>query len=234
MGKLVLQVQARDKVGKSHAKRLRKKGFIPGVLYGPHLERSMPLKIEASNLNRFLSSLSEEDRIITLQFTEKNNEDKKEVIIKEAHYNWLKGELEHVDFYEITRGELISTKVPLRLVGDAPGAKKGGVIEQMIREVEVECFPENIPPHIELDLKDLEIGDSARIKDLQVPSEVEILTNPEEIVVSIVSPITEEELERLEEEKGVVAEEVELVEKERKEKKEEIEEEEKQPPKKEK
>jgi len=217
MGKSMLKVRIREKTGKAATRRLRRKGFIPGVLYGPHLEKGLPLEIEISQLKNFLSLLSEGERIITLQLLNKEGEEKREVIIKDTQYNWIKGRIEHLDFYEITRGEKISTEVPLRLVGEEAVTKKGGVIEQMVREVEVECLPENIPSYIDVNLKDLEIGDSIKVKDLQVSSEVKILTNSEEIVLSVLSPISEAELEKLEEEKGVVAEEVEVIEKERKE-----------------
>ena len=228
MEKPVLKVKIRNKVGKGHARRLRKKGFIPVILYGPHLKSSVPLEVELLELRNFLSSLSEKSKIIALQFADEN--DKREVIIKDTQYNWVKGKLEHLDFYEITRGEKISTKVSLHLVGESAGVKKGGVIEQMVREVEVECLPKDIPSHIDVDLKELEIGDSLRVKDIQLPSGVKILTNAEEVFVSILSPISEEELKRLEEEIGVVAEEVEVIEKERKE---EVGEEEQEPTKKE-
>ena len=171
------------------------------------------------DLRKLISSLSGEERIITLQFPEENEVDGKEVIIKDTQYNWLKGEMNHLDFYEITRGEKISTRVPVRLVGESAGIKKGGVTEQMVREVEVECLPENIPAHIDLDIKELDIGDSVRVKGLQVSPTVKILTNPEEIVLSILSPMSEEELQKLEEEGAVEAEEVEVIEKERKEEK---------------
>lgn len=230
MEKPVLKVKIRNKVGKGHARRLRKKGFVPVILYGPHLKSSVPLEVELLELRNFLSSLSEKGKIITLQFADENENDKREVIIKDTQYNWVKGKLDHLDFYEITRGEKISTKVSLRLVGESAGVKKGGVIEQMVREIEVECLPKDIPSHIDVDLKELEIGDSLRVKDIQLSSGVKVLTNVEEVFVSILSPISEEELKRLEEEIGVVAEEVEVIEKERKE---EVGEEEQEPTKKE-
>ena len=221
MEKPELKVKIRDKTGKGYVKRLRKKGFIPAVLYGPHLKEAIPIEIEVSKLRDLLSTLSEGEKIITLELVNKDKDNKKEVIIKDAQHSWLKGELLHIDFYEIKRGEKISTEVPLHLAGEAPGAKKGGVVEQLVRQIEIECLPENIPPHIDIDLKDLDIGDSLRVKDLKLPPTVKVLTNPEEIVVSILSPISEEELEKLEEEKGVIAEEVEVV---KREKKEEVEE----------
>ena len=217
MERSVLKVRLREEIGKGRVRRLRKRGIVPAILYGPHLKTGIPLEIGMIDLRKLISSLSGEERIITLQFTEENEVDSKEVIIKDTQYNWLKGEMNHLDFYEITRGEKISTRVPVRLVGESAGIKKGGVTEQMVREVEVECLPENIPAHIDVDIKELDIGDSVRVKGLQVSPTVKILTNPEEIVISILSPISEEELQKLEEEGAVEAEEVEVIEKERKE-----------------
>lgn len=221
MKKPRLQVKIRDKTGKEYARKLRAQGSIPAILYGPHLEEAIPLEIDMSQLRSFLSTLREGERIITLEIVNREKDNKKEAIIKDTQYSWLKNGLLHIDFYEVKRGEKISTEVPLHLSGEAPGVKKGGVVEQLLREIEIECLPENIPPHIDIDVTSLDIGDSLRVKDLKLPPEIRVLTNPEEIVVSILSPISEEELEKLEEEKGVVAEEVEVV---KKEKKEEIEE----------
>ncbi|MBC7190036.1 50S ribosomal protein L25 [Candidatus Aerophobetes bacterium] len=213
----VLNVRIREKTGKAEAKRLRKRGFVPAILYGAHLDRPVPLQVENSQLLEFLSSLSEENRIITLRIIDKDREEKREAIIKDAQYNLRKGQVEHVDFYEIKRGEKISATVRLRLLGENIVAKKGGVVEQMVREVEVECVPENLPAHIDVDISGLKIGDAIKVKDLKAPAGVRILTNPEEIVVSVVSPVSEEEIEILEEERGVMAEEVEVIQKERKE-----------------
>jgi len=221
MARPELPVKIRNKTGKGYAKKLRRKGFIPAVLYGSHLKGGIPLEIEVSKLRELLSTLAEGERIITLKFLNKKKDNEKEAIIKDSQFSWLKGELLHVDFYEIKRGEKISTEVPLRLVGEAPGAKKGGIVEQMVREIEIECLPENIPPHIDVDLKELDIGDSLHVKDLKLPPGIKVLTHPEEVIVTILSPVSEEELEKLEEEKGVVSEEVEVV---KKEKKEEVEE----------
>jgi len=212
MEKPVLKVKRREKVGKAEAKRLRKKGFIPAILYGAHIKGGIPLQFESSQLSILSSSLHKGDRIITLHFTD-GKEEKREAIVKDAQYNWRKGEVEHIDFYEIKLGEKITTEVPLRILGEEAVSKKGGVIEQMVREVEVECLPENIPPYIDVDLTDFEVGDSLKVKDLKAPPGVKITTHPEEIVLSVISPISEEELEELEEEKAVEAEEVEVVEK---------------------
>ncbi len=225
-----LKVRIREKTGKGYAKKLRRKGFIPAVLYGPHLEESIPLEIELSEFKDLFSKLSEGGKVITLEIVNADENKEREVILKDVQRSWLKGGLQHVDFYEITRGEKISTTVPLRLVGEAKGAKKGGVVEQLVREIEIECTPEKIPPHIDIPLDDLDIGDSLRVKDLQVPPDIKVVTHPDEVIVSILSPVSEEEIEKLEEEKVMETQEVEVV---RKEKKKEEEEEAKQEKKKE-
>lgn len=206
-----LKVKVRDKRGKGYAKKLRKAGSIPAVLYGPHMEESIPLEVEIRELKSFISTRSEGEQVIALELTNAKEEKEKEAIIKDVQRSLLKGEIQHLDFYEITRGEKISTTVPLNLVGESKGAEAGGVVEQVVRELEIECTPENIPPHIDVPLEELDIGDLLRVKDLGIPPNVKVLTNPEEVVVSVLSPVDEEELERLEEERAVETEEVEVI-----------------------
>ena len=214
MEKSVLKAKIRDKTGKSYVKKLKKRGYSPGVLYGPHLKKSLSLEIDTKELMSFIHGLSGEEKVITLQLTNQTKNKEREVIIKDIQSSLLKGEIQHVDFYEITRGEKITTLIPLLLVGEERVTKKGGVVERLIREIEIECFPKDIPPHIEVDLINLNVGDLIRTKDLNLPLKVKLITNPEEMVVSVVSSISEKELEKLEEEKKA-PEEVEVVSKEK-------------------
>jgi len=217
MERVVLPAKMRTHVGKGYAKKLRRSGVVPGVIYGPHLGASIPVEVELTALKSIFHALAEGSQIFTLELENGDGEKTREVLIRAAQYDVVRGDLQHLDFYEITRGEIVVAMVTLRLLGEEPVRKKGGVVEQMVRELEVECLPKDIPARIDVDIEDLAIGGSLRVKDISVPGEVKVLTNPEELVVSILSPISDEELERLEEETGVAAEEVELVEKERKE-----------------
>jgi large subunit ribosomal protein L25 len=217
MERVVLAARVRTRVGKGYAKKLRRTGFIPGIIYGPHLSESIPVEVELSALKSVFHALAEGSQIFNLELDDSSQQNAREVLIRAAQYDVVRGDLQHLDFYEITRGEIIVATVGLKLSGETAVRKKGGVVEQMVREVEVECLPKDIPPRIDVDIEDLAIGGSVRVKDLPIPDEVKILTNPEEIVVSIVSPISDEEIERLEEERATGAEEVELIEKERKE-----------------
>ncbi len=215
MEKSVLEVKVRDKTGKGYARKLRKEGYSPAILYGPHLKKNLSLEVNAKDLRSLIHSLLGGERVITLKLTNQTVNKEREVIIKDIQPNLLKGEIQHVDFYEITRGEKISTLIPLLFIGEEQIVKKGGVVEHFTREVEIECFPKDMPPHIEVDLTSLNIKDSIRTKDLNLPTRVKLITNPEEIVISVVSSISEKELEKLEEEEKA-PEEVEVVSKERK------------------
>jgi len=201
-----LKVKLRDKVGKGYARKLRKEGGLPAILYGPHLKISLPLEIEQEDLREFTSSLSKGETVITLDIINEKKNKEREVIVKDVQRDWLKGGLQHIDFYEITRGEEVSTAVPLSFIGKAKGEKLGGVVEHLLREVKIECLPRNIPLNIEIDVSSLDIGDFVDIKDLAIPSGVKIVNHPEERVVTVLHPtrVEEEVEEKVEEEVEVI------------------------------
>jgi len=204
-----LKVKLRDKIGKGYARKLRKEGGLPAILYGPHLKISLPLEIEQEDLREFTSHLSKGETVITLDIINEKKNKEREVIVKDVQRDWLKGGLQHIDFYEVTRGEEVSTAVPFSFIGKTKGEKLGGVVEHLLREVNIECLPRNIPLNIEIDISSLDIGDFVNIKDLAVPSGVKIVNNPEERVVTVLHPIRVEE--EVEEEEGVEEEEVEVI-----------------------
>ncbi len=201
-----IKVKLRDKIGTGHARKLRKEGGLPAILYGPHLKISLPLEIEQEDLHGFTSRLSKGETVITLDIINEKKNKEREVIVKDVQRDWLKGGLQHIDFYEITRGEEVATTVPLSFIGEAKGEKLGGVIEHLLREVKIECLPSNIPLNIEVDISSLNIGDLVNIKDLLIPSGVKVVNHPEERVVTMLHPtrIEEEVEEKIEEEVEVI------------------------------
>ena len=201
-----LKVKLRDKIGTGYARKLRKEGGLPAILYGPHLKISLPLEIEQGDLREFTSRLSKGETVITLDIINEKKNKEREVIVKDVQRDWLKGGLQHIDFYEITRGEEVATTVPLSFIGEAKGEKLGGVIEHLLREVKIECLPSNIPLNIEVDISSLNIGDLVNIKDLLIPSGVKVVNHPEERVVTMLHPtkIEEEVEEKIEEEVEVI------------------------------
>ena len=213
MEKVRLKVKLRNKVGKEYARKLRKEGDLPAILYGRHLKKSLPLEVEQEDLRGFLSHLKGE-KLITLDIINEKKKKEREVIVKDVQRDWLKGTLQHIDFYEVTRGEEVTTTVPLSFMGKAKGEKMGGVVEHLLREVKIECLPRNIPSVIEIDVSSLEVGDFVDVKDLVIPSGVKIINHPEERVVTVLHPTRVEEEEIVEE---AEAEEVEVVGKKEKE-----------------
>lgn len=213
MEKIILKVKLRNKVGKGYARKLRKEGDLPAILYGRHLKKSLPLEVEREDLRGFLSHLKGE-RVITLDIINEKKKKEREVIVKDVQRNWLKGTLQHIDFYEVTRGEGVTTTVPLSFTGKAKGEKMGGVVEHLLREVKIECLPRNIPSVIEIDVSSLEVGDFIEVKDLVISSGVKVINHPGERVVTVLHPTRVEEEEIVEE---VEAEEVEVVGKKEKE-----------------
>ena len=210
MEKRKLKVKLRDRTGKEYVKKLRKNGLLPAVLYGPHLKKSLSLQIDIKELRSFLSQ-SDKAKIITLEITDQKTDKQHNVIIKDSQWDLIKGDLQHLDFYAVTRGETVTTTVPISFVGKSQGEKIGGIVEHLVRELDLECLPKDLPSIIEVDITPLGLGDSLSVGDIKVPSGIKVLTHPQEVVVSVVSPAKEE----VKVEEKEAAEEVEVVGKEK-------------------
>ena len=210
MEKRKLKVKLRDRTGKEYVKKLRKDGVLPAVLYGPHLKKSLPLEVDMKELRSFLSQ-SDKAKIITLEITDHKTDKQHNVIIKDSQWDLIKGDLQHLDFYAVTRGETVTTTVPISFVGKSQGEKIGGIVEHLVRELDLECLPKDLPSIIEVDITPLGLGDSLSVGDVKVPSGIKVLTHPQEVVVSVVLPAKEEV--KVEEKEAV--EEVEVVGKEK-------------------
>ena len=210
MEKRKLKVKLRDRTGKEYVKKLRKDGGLPAVLYGPHLKKSLPLEVDMKELRSFLSQ-SDKAKIITLEITDQKTDKQHDVIIKDSQWDLIKGDLQHLDFYAVTRGETVTTTVPISFVGKSQGEKIGGIVEHLVRELDLECLPKDLPSIIEVDITPLGLGDSLSVGDVKVPSGIKVLTHPQEVVVSVVLPAKEEV--KVEEKEAV--EEVEVVGKEK-------------------
>jgi len=210
MEKRKLKVKLRDRTGKEYVKKLRKDGVLPAVLYGPHLKKSLPLEVDMKELRSFLSQ-SDKAKIITLEITDQKTDKQHNVIIKDSQRDLIKGDLQHLDFYAVTRGETVTTTVPISFVGKSQGEKIGGIVEHLVRELDLECLPKDLPSIIEVDVTPLGLGDSLSVGDVKVPSGIKVLTHPQEVVVSVVLPAKEEV--KVEEKEAV--EEVEVVGKEK-------------------
>jgi large subunit ribosomal protein L25 len=168
-------------------------------LYG-HGEESVVVSVDALELNRLIQSISIENTIVDLKV--KGEKAPLKVLIREVQRHPYRDDVLHIDFFHIAMDEMIHVDVPVLLVGLPIGVKdKGGVIDHQLREIEINCLPANIPEKIEIDISELDIGNSVHVGDLELP-DLEILTDSERSVVAVLAPtvIVEPEEEEEEEE----------------------------------
>lgn len=187
--RIVIEANKREKTGKGSARKLRRSGFIPAVVYGADKE------VEHVYVDRHsvLKLLHQEATIFDLKI--EGDKQPTQVIIRTFDKDPITDEVVHIDFQRVRMDEEISAVVPIVLLNEeiCKGVKEGGIIQHGLREVEVECLPKYLPAHIEVDIKDLEIGDTIKVADLKVPEGVKIAEDPEEVVVTVVPPAIYEE-----------------------------------------
>ena len=189
-----LNATPRTGSGKGVARKLRAAGKVPAVVYG-HGDRTIPLALDAHELEILLHSISVDNTVIGLM-TEGGAETK--VLIREVQMHPFRPMALHVDFLQLHAGERIRLHIPVRLVGTPEGVHAhGGVMDQVIYDLDVECLPDQIPEAAEVDVSGLQIGDSARVGDLKLDG-VKVLTDPDLPIVSVLAPTVHEEPEAAE------------------------------------
>jgi large subunit ribosomal protein L25 len=184
MADTVLKGQLRTQVGKGTAKKLRRQRLIPAVVYGG---TSGPMAVTVNSLEmlKLMGTGAGENVLITLSL-EGDGERSKTVILKELQRDPVRGEPLHADFLEISMKRKIRVQVPLRIVGEAVGVKlKGGILEQHLREVSVECLPGAIPSHIQVEVSHLDLGHAIHVRELTVGGDIRILEDPARPVVAV-------------------------------------------------
>ncbi|MCF7906936.1 50S ribosomal protein L25 [Patescibacteria group bacterium] len=199
---LELKAQSREIMGKK-TKRLREDNIVPGVIYGHGIE-SLPIQVSASDFKKVLEEAGES----TLVDLKIEGQSEKKVLIHDLQYHPLTGNIEHIDFYQIKEGEKIVVEVELEFVGESPAVKEeGGILIHELDKIEIECLLRDLIRNIEVDLSQLEnINDVIRVQDLNLPSTIKSLSEPEASVVAVKAPQEEKEEEEdlaAEEEAGV-------------------------------
>ena len=198
-----LAVEERSERGSREARRLRRDGQVPGILYGASHPDPVSLKVGAIELRRLLNEGA-------ALFDIKIGADKSvPAILKDRQDHPVRGDVMHVDFLEVNLKEKIQATVALELEGveDAPGVKEGGVLDLATREINIEALPTDIPDLIVVDVSAMEMGDTLMLESVPVPPDVEFLDDLEETVVAtVIFPTVEEEPEEVEEETELVGE----------------------------
>jgi large subunit ribosomal protein L25 len=179
-----ISAKEREGRGTGAPRSARREGRIPGILYG-HGEESVALSVDASELKKLVHTISIENTIVDLDL---GSGEPYKVLIRELQRHPFRDEFVHIDFFHVAMDEKIQVEIPIVLIGTSTGVKnKGGVMDQQLRELEVFCLPGNIPEKIELDVTDLDIGDSIHVSDIQL-KDVEILADLDRSVVAVLAP----------------------------------------------
>jgi len=178
-----LKATTRETAGKGGARKLRATGQVPGVVYGHGMD-PVPVAVDARELYHIMHTDAGSNVLIDLSI----GSDHHLTLAREIQRDHVRGQFLHVDFLAVRRDEKITVDVPVELTGESHGVKEGGVIEHHLWEIKLECFPGDVPERIEGEITKLGIGDSLRAGELALPPGVEMLTDPEETVVSVVPP----------------------------------------------
>jgi large subunit ribosomal protein L25 len=193
-----LKTKIRTTTGNGPARRLRVSGQIPAVLYGPKTEPVL-LSVDKSDLELLFKKGGIGQVVLNLVIQKNGETLTMPAMIKELQTHPVSRNFIHVDFYEIKMDQKITAKIPVITTGKAKGVEAGGILQIIRRELEVECLPLEVPESIEVDISDLDIGDSIHVGQIHVEGEIEFLEEDDYTVVTVSSPKMEEEPEEEEE-----------------------------------
>jgi large subunit ribosomal protein L25 len=195
--RLKLNASIRTQTGNGPARSLRRSGRFPAVVYGPKTEPIL-LTINQSEFEQVIKKRNINQILFNL-LLDGGNRQAKTVMVKELQTDPVSRDLLHADFYEIDMGRKIRVNIPVVTTGKAKGVEMGGVLQVVRRELEVLCLPGEIPETIEVDITEMNIGDSLHVEDIPLEGNIEIPTDVNFTVITLLSP-TVEELEEEEEE----------------------------------
>ncbi len=197
MEQLELKVTHRKTTGKGAAKKLRRDGFIPGIFYGPGNE-PVSITLNPKDLEKALATEYGSRVLLKLSISgldrKKRNAMVKDIQIDPINYRWI-----HADLYEVNLKREVEVDVPIKLIGTPPGVKMGGIMEQIRRELTIKALPTNIPSVIELDINELELGDSIHVDDITAENYT-IVADSNFTLATVSAPEAEEEVVEEEEE----------------------------------
>jgi large subunit ribosomal protein L25 len=185
-----LEAKSRDSFGKNEARRTRRGGFVPGVLYGGDGKQATPISVEPRALLKILHSESGANTLIALKLPGAGDT---RVLVKEYQLDPVTHQLLHADFYRVAMDRVIEVTIPVIVKGEPKGVKQqGGILEFIRREIAIECLPGDIPEHVEVDVSELMLHQGVRVRDLPVSPKWKALSEPEMMLVHVIMPKAEE------------------------------------------
>ena len=177
----LLEAQPRTPGNKNTARRVRRDGKIPAVVYGAGKD-ALSVSVDPRQVMRILNSETGHNTIFDLAL----DQDKTKAMIVDWQFEPIKGKLLHIDVKRIAMDKKLTVMVPIELKGEAEGVKtQGGILEQMLREVEIECLPADIPSHLDLDVSNLAFGQTLRVKDLPHSDKIKFLTDENQAIAHV-------------------------------------------------
>jgi len=200
-----LDVEARTERGKNESRRLRRSGYIPGVVYSHGKVEN--IKVKKTDFFKLFKGRISESIIFDLNFMSAGSGATQMAFIKDYQRDPVTDEIMHLDFFKVTADEKISTAVPIELVGAPKGVKMGGHLEITERVIEVECLPKDLPEKITVDISDLDIGQSIHAKGIALGENIRLKSNPDAVIAGVhVARAVEEVVAEAEAVEGEVAE----------------------------
>jgi large subunit ribosomal protein L25 len=179
MSQVVLKAQSRQTKGSVEARKTRRAGRIPGVLYGPSV-KAMSIDLDALEFTTGIKNISE-STIVKVEVDGKTYD----VFVKDTQRNILDGKILHVDFYEVESGVALRARVSIHLKGSAIGVREGGVLEFPLHEIEVECLPKDLPERLEVDISNLGANQSIHVRDLVLSDAVRVISASDQVVALV-------------------------------------------------
>ena len=199
-----LVANIRKNRGKSANHKLRQAGKIPATLYGQR--GNFLLEMAEESTRHILEKMSGMHEMVPITVTDPSNQENwtASVLLREVQKHPYKHKLIHLDFWELPETKTQVVRVPLDVIGESPGVKSGGVLQMVVREIPISCLPADIPSNLVVDVSNLEIGDSIKIQEVELPEKVSLSSDENYAIISIVGRAPEEEeIEEIEDEVGV-------------------------------
>src|SRR6184192_3277948 len=186
-----LKAEPRTNIGRSAVRKLRARGLIPAVIYGGN-DKPQPLQVATREINAMMSHASGENVLVELEIAGEGSS--RTALVQEVQHSPVRGDILHIDFHAISMDETIQAEVPLEPIGVPNGVKNfGGLLEQSLRALAIECLPRDLPDRITVDVSQLNIGDSIHVRQIQLPSGVTSKVPPDLTAFSVLAPTVEEE-----------------------------------------
>src|SRR6266700_3491756 len=186
----ILEATARDTIGKNEARRTRRQGKVPGVLYGGDGRQTMSIAVDPRALLKILHSEAGQNSLISLKLEGAGDT---RVLVKDYQLDPVTHQVLHADFYRVAMDKVLQVTIPVTVHGEPKGVKQqGGVLEFIRREIEIECLPGDIPEHVEIDVSELMLHQGVRVRDVGINPKWKPLTEGDAMLVHVIMPRAEE------------------------------------------